>query len=83
MKAARRGAGGLADMDNDALRALIRESVARHLGEPRTETVEQVPVSFLSHTSHYRYALPPSDGPCLIEPGVPCNHCGYCESHGH
>ena len=70
-------------MNDDALRALIRESVARHLGEPRAETVEQVPVSFLSHASHYRYALPPSGGPCLIEPGVPCNHCGYCESHGH
>jgi len=70
-------------MNDDALRALIRESVARHLGEPRAETVEQVPVSFLSDASHYRYALPPSGGPCLIEPGVPCNHCGYCESHGH
>jgi hypothetical protein len=22
-------------------------------------------------------------GPCLIEPAVPCNHCGYCQSHGH
>ena len=22
------------------------------------------------------------DGPCLIEPTVPCNHCGYCQSHG-
>jgi hypothetical protein len=36
-----------------------------------------------SHPSHYRYNLPPSDGPCIIEPGVQCNHCGYCESHGH
>ena len=70
-------------MNDDALRALIRESVARHLGEPREEALEHVPVSFLSHASHYRYALPPSGGPCLIEPGVPCNHCGYCESHGH
>ena len=24
-----------------------------------------------------------SDGPCLIEPAVPCNHCGYCKSYGH
>ena len=40
-------------------------------------------LQFTSHPSHYRYALPPSDGPCLIEPAVPCNHCGYCQSHGH
>ena len=20
---------------------------------------------------------------CVIEPGVECNHCGYCKSHGH
>jgi threonine dehydrogenase-like Zn-dependent dehydrogenase len=20
---------------------------------------------------------------CVIEPGVTCNHCGYCKSHGH
>jgi hypothetical protein len=35
------------------------------------------------HPSRYQYTLPPSDGPCLIEPGVPCNHCGYCQTHGH
>jgi len=23
------------------------------------------------------------DGPCLIEPAVTCNHCGYCKSYGH
>lgn len=23
------------------------------------------------------------DGPCLIEPGVRCTHCGYCLSFGH
>ena len=72
-------------MDEDALRALIRESITRHMGvqEPQREPVQPVPVTFLSHASHYRYALPGSGGPCLIEPGVACNHCGYCESHGH
>ena len=24
-----------------------------------------------------------TDGPCLIEPAVMCNHCGYCKSYGH
>ncbi len=70
-------------MNEDALRTLIRESIARHLGEPLREPVRQVPLNFASNASFYRYALPPSDGPCLIEPGVSCNHCGYCESHGH
>jgi hypothetical protein len=38
------------------------------------------------HPSHYRYGLASGDetsGPCLIEPSVRCNHCGYCQSHGH
>ena len=24
-----------------------------------------------------------SDGPCIIEPSVACNHCGYCKTYGH
>ena len=66
--------------DEDALRALVREAVARRL-----QSVEPLPIHLLgtAHVSHYRYALPESDGPCLIEPAVQCNHCGYCQSHGH
>jgi hypothetical protein len=45
--------------------------------------VRSDPVTFVTHASHFRYALPGSGGPCLIEPAVTCNHCGYCESHGH
>ena len=74
-------------MDEEALRALVRESVARHLGggePPRPAPPFTSPMSFLSHPSQYRYQqLPESDGPCIIEPGVACNHCGYCQSHGH
>ena len=72
-------------MDEEALRALIRESVARHLGTATAPPAPPFtsPVSFLAHPSQYRYQLPESDGPCLIEPGVTCNHCGYCQSHGH
>ena len=72
-------------MNEDALRALIRESIARLGGvqEPYHEPVQAVPVSFLSHASHYRYDVPKSGDACVIEPGVTCNHCGYCESHGH
>jgi hypothetical protein len=68
-------------MNEEALRQMVREAVARRL-EKTTETID-VPVELIRHSSHYRFALPPSDGPCLIEPKVQCNHCGYCESHGH
>ena len=73
-------------MNEDALRALIRESVARHMGDPAAPSgrhPEAAPVVFVAHPSQYRYTLPESDGPCIIEPGVACNHCGYCQSHGH
>src|SRR5687768_9128144 len=35
------------------------------------------------HASHGIFAVPAgaeTDGPCLIEPAVACNHCGYCKS---
>ena len=73
-------------MNEDALRAMIRDAVARQLAgaPPRPEFPAPVPVTFVSDASHYRYTtLPDSGGPCLIEPTVPCNHCGYCQSHGH
>ncbi len=70
-------------MDEEALRAMVREAVARRLqGGPPVVSVER-PVNVAAHVSHIRYVLPKSDGPCLIEPAVQCNHCGYCESHGH
>jgi hypothetical protein len=70
-------------MDEDLLRAMVREAVARRLGAEHEPASEPQPVSLRSHVSHYRYDLPDSGGPCLIEPGVQCNHCGYCQSHGH
>jgi hypothetical protein len=68
-------------MNEEYLRQMVREAVARRL--TRSEGTVDVPVELIRHSSHFRYALPPSEGPCLIEPKVPCNHCGYCESHGH
>ena len=70
-------------MNEDILRTMIREAVARHLVAGETAKRDEYPLTFGTHASHFRYALPPSDGPCLIEPAVQCNHCGYCESHGH
>ena len=69
-------------MDEDALRAIVREAVARHLGGSESGPVRPAMLP-LTEASHYRYSLPKSGGPCLIEPTVQCNQCGYCESHGH
>jgi predicted Zn-ribbon and HTH transcriptional regulator len=70
-------------MDEQALRAMVREAVARQVQGAQAAAPAERPVTFAAHVSHIRYALPKSDGPCLIEPAVQCNHCGYCESHGH
>ena len=70
-------------MDEQALRAMVRQALARHLGTPDIEARPASPVRVALDASHYRYALPETDGPCLIEPAVRCNHCGYCQSHGH
>ena len=71
-------------MNEDALRALVRETIARlqSRGEPIVGEAPRL-LHLASHPSNYQYDLPPSDGPCIIEPGVQCNHCGYCQSHGH
>ena len=71
-------------MNEEMLRAMIREAVARRLGQESEPPGRRPPaLSPPRMLSHDRYPLPPSGGPCLIEPGVACNHCGYCESHGH
>jgi len=74
-------------MNEDALRALVRETLARLESSGGARPCHDSPVApltFATHSSHHRYTeLPSSGGPCLIEPGVRCNHCGYCQSHGH
>jgi hypothetical protein len=72
-------------MNEDALRALVRDAIARLESRPAAPAPPDPAalVSFQSHPASYRYNLVPTDGPCLIEPAVPCNHCGYCQSHGH
>jgi hypothetical protein len=70
-------------MDEQALRELVREALSRHLGAGESAAGGASPLRFVADESNYRYNLPKSDGPCLIEPAVQCNHCGYCESHGH
>jgi hypothetical protein len=76
-------------MTEQELRALVREAIARHLPlpEPRPDAGAGQPLAVLrAHSSHAQFVLPvgvDTDGPCLIEPAVQCNHCGYCRSYGH
>ena len=80
-------------MNDDEIRALIRVAIAKHLGaeaNPRTNLCEnprENPRANLRENllSFARYPLPRAEGDsqCLIEPAVRCNHCGYCECHGH
>jgi hypothetical protein len=78
---------------NDAeLRALIRDAVARRLGHTRPGAARPVlppartaaPTSGGGHPSQVIYlSLANAGEACLIEPGVTCNHCGYCKTHGY
>jgi len=72
-------------VNEDALRAIVRDTIARlesRAGQPPPPDPSAL-INLAAHPSRYQYNLTPSDGPCVIEPGVQCNHCGYCLSHGH
>jgi hypothetical protein len=73
-------------MNERELRDLIRAAVERHLGvapAPAPVAPSARPIA-MTHVSHGLYLTLPSGGDaCLIEATVPCNHCGYCQSHGH
>jgi len=75
-------------MTDDELRALVRDAIAKHLGgsasAPPAAAVSTP--AWRAHMSFGKFLLPRGDdegGPCLIEPTVSCNHCGFCQSYGH
>ena len=75
-------------MTEQELRALVRDAVARHVGTARSAgAAAGAPLAMVrQHASHALFTVPAGsdiDGPCLIEPAVMCNHCGYCRSMGH
>ncbi len=85
-------------MTDAELRAIVRDAVARHLGRPAPAAPAPVLSSprppaththhpagpWQQHASHHLYlSLVNTDGACVIEPSVACDHCGYCKSHGH
>ena len=75
-------------MTEQELRALVREAIARQ-GATATHAVGAThasPAQLRLHPSHGLFMVPAgsdTDGPCIIEPSVMCNHCGYCKSYGH
>jgi hypothetical protein len=78
-------------MTEQELRTLVRQAIARHAGSGTLAPSHPAP----SHPhlapphvapSHWLLAVPSGadeEGPCIIEPAVMCNHCGYCKSMGH
>jgi len=85
-------------MNDDELRSLIRAAIQKHVGGAESASSASahalpgglrrdaasgdgsvVSISF----GQYRLDRSPDDTMCLIEPAVPCNHCGYCKCHGH
>lgn len=77
-------------MNEQELRAIVRDAIAKHaagrgLPSAGPRVTAQQPV-LVRHASHALFTLPAgadTDGPCIIEPAVACNHCGYCKSYGH
>jgi len=80
-------------MREQELRALVREAIARHLGDAAETPVARLDTAGASidspsisrdHASHAVYInIVNPDNACVIEPTVACNHCNYCRSHGH
>ena len=72
-------------MNEEMLRAMIREAVARRLGQapepPRRAGGRRA--RRRHDPSHDRYPLPPSGGPCLIEPTRCVQSLRLLRSHGH
>jgi hypothetical protein len=73
-------------MNEQDLRNLVREAIARHAAATPGSASPPAPPFFHLHASHGMFMLPAgadTDGPCIIEPAVMCSHCGYCKSYGH
>jgi hypothetical protein len=80
-------------MTEQELRAIVREAIARHADGATVEgrghpsvTGSSMALDVRQHPSHGLLPVVAggdTDGPCIIEPAVACNHCGYCKSYGH
>ena len=78
----------MATMTDEQLRSLVRQVIDQHL--PAARQGEPAPLAPrlsgppAAHASHLILVVEDAgDGPCVIEPALPCTHCGYCKSLGH
>jgi len=67
-------------MTEDEVRALVRQVIASRGGaappvEPRGHSASLATLAMVTPTA--------PGSPCIIEPTVGCNQCGYCVSMGH
>ena len=73
-------------MDEQQLRELVREAIARHLGPspaaPVPATVGAVQAGAIA-VAQFHLPRPPGEVDCVIEPSVTCTHCGHCLCYGH
>jgi len=72
------------------LRQLVRDAIARAgAGRFPPDGAAGRVLSANQRLSNPAFALlklpagADGDGPCIIEPAVACNHCGFCQSYGH
>lgn len=86
-------------MDEQQVRLLVRQAIARHMGAPQAPVAAQAPraaapapvpaqpaaAGTVAHVAFARFPLVRAAGEteCLIEPTVTCNHCGHCQCYGH
>ena len=74
------------EVSEQELRAMVRDAIARQGRSSTAATPLAPPESPRAHVSHGKLTLVAggdSEGQCIIEPSVRCNHCGYCVSLGH
>jgi hypothetical protein len=79
-------------MDEQQVRLLVRQAIARHLGVPQapapapvTRAAAIAPAGSAAHLAFAKFHLvrPAGETECVIEPTVTCNHCGHCQCYGH
>jgi hypothetical protein len=72
-------------MSEQELRALVRQAVAFHVGGRAPQPTPAAPATLhRSHPSQALFTLPAVSGDaCIVEPSVPCTHCGFCKTYGH
>jgi hypothetical protein len=65
---------------HDRLRTTPHDGFAHHPDAPAPL------IDVRHHPSHATFRVSDgaeTGGPCVIEPRVSCDHCGYCKSMGH